>query len=389
MKAQRRVAGVRRLLGGALCAAALFLVVVGTGPSRAQSPADPPFEVPVADLAAALECPQPFTHPEREPVLLVHGTFTNGHENFSWNWELALPSRGYDYCLVTYPNRGTGDMQISAEYVAYAVQEMHRRTGAKIDVVGHSQGGLMPRWAIKWWPSVQAAVDDYVMLAGPNHGVGLAASAEQSPVPIVPVGYQFAATSKFITALNAGDESPGAVDYSSIYSITDELVQPATTAPLEAGHEPPNVRNVSVQDVCPGRIVDHLTIGTTDRLTMELVVDALSHPGPVDPARVPAVPTCLLPDQYAVPEQFPVLFEQFQRSFSGGFPEFGLTDTEPPLKAYAQPAATPAPAPPAPSAGVEASRAAAGQLAATGGTFPVATGLALVALALFSRKLVR
>ena len=381
-----------RFTGGVLAAAIVAAALLGPAPVRAQTPADPPFEVPVADLAAALECPQPFTHPEREPVLLVHGTFTNGHENFSWNWELLLPSRGYDYCLVTYPDRGLGDMQVSAEYVAYAVQEMHRRTGAKVDVVGHSQGGLMPRWAIKWWPSVQAAVDDYVMLAGPNHGVALAASAEQSPFPIVPVGYQFAATSKFITALNAGDESPGAVDYSSLYSLTDELVQPAFPVPTSAldwGNEGPNVRNVSLQDVCPGRVVDHLGIGTTDRLSMELTLDALSHAGPVDPARVPVLPTCILPDQYAVPEQFPVLLEQFQRTFSSGFPEFTLVDTEPPLKAYTQPAPAQAAPTPAPAAGVEASRAATGELAATGGTFPVAVGLALVALAFLSRRLVR
>ena len=386
------MAGVSRLRGGALGAIAVALLVVGA--ARSQVASDPPFETSTDALAAALECPQPFTHPEHEPVLLVHGTFTNGHENFSWNWELLLPSRGYDYCLVTYPNRGTGDMQISAEYVAYAVQEMQRRTGSKVDVVGHSQGGLMPRWAIKWWPSVQAAVDDYVMLAGPNHGVALAASAEQSPVPIIPVAYQFAATSKFITALNAGDESPGAVDYSSIYSITDELVQPALPVPTSAldwGRTEPNVRNVSVQDVCPGRLVDHLTIGTTDRLTQELVIDALSHPGPVDPARLPVLPTCLLPDQYAVPEQFPVLLEQFERSFAGGVPEFALVDTEPPLKAYAQPpsAAPPAAPAPGPGSGVEGNRATAGTLAAAGGTVPVAVGLALVALALGSRRLVR
>jgi hypothetical protein len=382
---------VARFLGGALCAAAALLASLSTAPLRAQTSADPPFDVPVATLAAALDCPHPFTHPEHEPVLLVHGTFTSGHEQYSWNWELLLPSRGYDYCVVTYPDRGTGDMQVSAEYVAYAVQEMHRRTGAKIDVVGHSQGGLMPRWAIKWWPSVQAATDDYVMLAGPNHGVALAANAAQSPVPLVPVAYQFAATSNFITALNRDDESPGTVDYSSIYSLTDELVQPTTTPPLDAGHEPPNVRNVALQDVCPGRLVDHLTIGTTDRATQELTLDALSHPGPVDPARLALPATCLLPDQYAVPEQFPVLLEQFQRSFAGGFPELDQTDAEPVVKAYA--VAPPAPpAPPAPSASpgdrVESSRAT-GTLAATGGTVPVALGLALVALALVSRRLVR
>jgi hypothetical protein len=110
----------------------------------------------------------------------------------------------------------------------------------------------------------------------------------------------------------------------------------------------------------------------------ELTLDALSHAGPAEVARVPVVPTCVLPDQYGVPEQFPVIFEQFQRSLAGGPPELDLTDSEPPLKAYAsQTAGASAPAaartPPS-SAAVEGSRVAAGTLAATGGTFPVAIG---------------
>lgn len=377
-----------RLLLGAVCVAAA-LAALTAGPGTAQSAGDPPFEVPLEQLAAGLECPSTFSHPEHEPVLLVHGTFTNGHENFSWNWELLLASEGYDYCLVTYPNRGLGDMQVSAEYVAYAVQEMHRRSGRQVDMIGHSQGGLMPRWAIKWWPSVQSAVDDFVMLASPNHGVGLAANAEQSPFPLSPVMYQFAPESKFLTALNAGDETPGAVDYSSIYSLTDELVQPVIpvpTAALDWGRTEPNVRNLAVQDACPGRVVDHLTIGTTDRLSQALTIDALANDGPVDPARIAMPTTCILPDQYTVPAQFPVLLEQFQRSFSGGAPQFASTDTEPAVKAYAsQPAPVTTPAGPPPSSYVDASRAAADILPSSGATAPVTLGLLIAAVALAAR----
>jgi triacylglycerol esterase/lipase EstA (alpha/beta hydrolase family) len=45
------------------------------------------------------------------------------------------------------------DIQVSSEYVARAVQLMHRKTGEKVDVLGHSQGGLQPRWAIRFFPS--------------------------------------------------------------------------------------------------------------------------------------------------------------------------------------------------------------------------------------------
>jgi triacylglycerol lipase len=379
----------------------LFAAVVAA-PSHAAT--DPAYSVAVDTLAAALDCPAAFTHPEHEPVLLVHGTVTSGHEEYAWNWELLLPERGYDFCVVTYPDRGLGDMQVSAEYVAYAVQAIHARTGAKVDMVGHSQGAVMPRWAIKWWPSVQAEVDDFVMLAGPSHGIGLADYADQWPGSFPAVFWQFDPTSKFITALNAGDETPGGIDYSSIYSETDEAVRPVApvpTAGLDWQHTDAHARNLSVQEVCPGRLVDHLSIGTTDRLTQELVLDALSHPGPVDPSRVTASPVCILPDQYMVPAQFQAALTQLPLSLTGGFPDLHLVPREPDLMPYATQAApptgsaqvtgkAPSPAPRAPS--VEAARAtsAEGTLAATGGqpwaAVALALGLVGMALGLLARR---
>jgi hypothetical protein len=371
----------------------LFLLVVvvaacGAIPAAptAAAAADPPFSVDPKLLAAALDCPLPFTHPDREPVLLVHGTFTSGHEQYSWNYELFLPERGFDYCVVTYPDRGMGDMQVSAEYIAYAVNEMYARTGRKVDMVGHSQGGLMPRWAIKWWPSVQAHLDDFVLLASPNQGVGLADSAGQMPFPAAEVFYQFDPGSNFMKALNAGDQTPGAVDYSSIYTEYDELVrpiEPVPTAGLDWQHEGPNVRNLSVQDVCPNRLVEHLTIGTTDMLSIELTLDALSNPGPVDPSRLTVSPSCVIPDQFAVPAQFQAFAEQFQRSFvEGSLPDFHPADEEPPLKPYAQAPPTEVQgqsveAPPAPGPSSGAARS--DTLPATGGGgVPLVAGVALL-----------
>ena len=282
---------MRRLLVAALIALAV-VPAVPMAVARAATPADPPLDVPAAQLAASLDCPATFHHPEHEPVLLVHGTFTKGEEQFSWNYDLLLAQRGFDSCVVTYPDRGLGDMQVSAEYVVNAIHTIYARTGRKVGMVGHSQGGLMPRWAIKWWPSVQSELADFVMLASPNHGVAYAPSAHQSPYPLPAVFFQFDPNSHFIAALNAGDETPGNVDYSSIYStLHDEAVQPdgpVPTAGLDWGHAGPHVKNLAPQEVCPGRLVDHLTIGTTDRLTQELVIDAITHDGPVNPARVAA-----------------------------------------------------------------------------------------------------
>lgn len=323
---------VRRALAASIVVAAL------ASPAGAQE-ADPPWSVDEASLAEGLDCPDSFAHPEREPVLLVHGTVTSGREQFGWNFGLLLPERGFDVCLVTYPDRGSGDQQESAEYVAHAIRTIHERTGSKVDVMGHSQGGVLPRWAITFWPSVRAAVDDAVLVAPPSHGTAVAGSATPFVLARPASTWQFATDSEFVRALNAGDETPGDVDWTVLYSDFDQLVQPVTPVPTSAldwGREGPNVRNVRIQDVCPGRLVDHLTIGTTDRLSQELVLDAFANDGPADPARLgPQGPLCILPDQYTNPAQLQVLAEQFEASFAGGFSDLNLTDAEPPLKPYA------------------------------------------------------
>ena len=66
-------------------------------------------------------------------------------------------ARGFDTCVVTYPDCGLGDMQVSVEYMVYALRRMHAATGRKVAaMIGHSQDGLTPRWAIKFWPSARA-----------------------------------------------------------------------------------------------------------------------------------------------------------------------------------------------------------------------------------------
>src|SRR5689334_158844 len=111
-----------------------------------------------------------------------------------------------------------GDQQISAEYVAYAVMRMHQLSGRKVDMAGHSQGASMPRWAIKYWPSVRAALDDFVLIAGPNHGTTVAGSPNDLTDAVggmPPAFYQFSPGSNFVRHSNLGDETPGTIDYTT------------------------------------------------------------------------------------------------------------------------------------------------------------------------------
>lgn len=316
---------------------------------------DPPMTVAQAQLDAAMAC-TPFEHPDKPPVLLVHGTFFSGVEQYTLFYTPQLVAMGYDVCIVTYPDRGLGDLQVSAEYVANALQSIHARTGRKVAMIGHSQGATMPRWALKFWPTAREAVSDFVLLAGPNHGTTVALPFDvvsnllvglglgELPVGVLPEAlYQFAPGANFIAALNAGDETPGDVDYTAIYTQFDELVQPVApvpTAALDFGQGNHKVSNILIQDICPGYLTEHVAIGTSDPVAFALAVDAISHDGPADIERAGgASGLCgLLPVDVTALLQAPVvsgLLAIVAEIVASGVPDAHLATAEPPLMPYA------------------------------------------------------
>jgi pimeloyl-ACP methyl ester carboxylesterase len=135
-------------VAGAL--AGLMLAIAVPAAARAEfAPLDQPgpkLSVSRDKLRAALDCTGGLSSAGRAPILLVPGTSLNPEVNFSWNWERALAQRGWRYCTLAVPNNGMSDIQVSGEYVVYALRRLHRRSDRRVDVVGHSQGGMVPRW---------------------------------------------------------------------------------------------------------------------------------------------------------------------------------------------------------------------------------------------------
>jgi hypothetical protein len=221
-------------------------------------------------------------------VLLVPGTGATADDNFSWNYEPAFNARGIPWCAVTFPSSGNNDIQVNGEYVVYAIRTMFQRAGRRIAIAGHSQGGMVPRWALRWWPDTRPMVDDVIGFAGTNHGTTMAHA--DCPRGCIPANSQQASDSMFIRALNSGQETFGGISYTEVYSHTDEEVQPNAdntgTSSLHTGNG--RITNVAIQDICPADTTEHLGIGTYDNVAYSLAMDALSHDGPADPARIPS-----------------------------------------------------------------------------------------------------
>lgn len=62
------------------------------------------------------------------------------------------------------------DVRVSAENLSHATRTVYAETGRKVDLVGHSQGGMIGRWTTKWWPDTRAMVANMVGLGSSNNG---------------------------------------------------------------------------------------------------------------------------------------------------------------------------------------------------------------------------
>jgi hypothetical protein len=227
-------------------------------------------------------CKPTAAHPY--PVVLVHGTF--GDMTVSWN--LISPSlklAGYCVFALDYGDRGTGPIETSAGQLDAFVDRVRAATGAsKVSIVGHSQGGMMPRYYMKFLGGAPL-VDDLVGLVPSNHGTTNPLAPHAGI--ICPACVQQVAGSPFITNLNAGDETPGAASYTVVTTRYDEVVTPYRSAYLAAS---PQVTNVTLQDRCPLDLTEHLGI-IYDPVALRWVKNALGRRGPADPAYRPS---CLL-----------------------------------------------------------------------------------------------
>ncbi|HEY7487342.1 MAG TPA: hypothetical protein VH912_22995 [Streptosporangiaceae bacterium] len=340
---------MRRLLRGAALAltAGLTLTSLAAAPAAAPdrsvasaaeyAPVDrpgPPLSVPAKNLAASLTCTADLADASREPVLLVPGTTLTPKVNFSWNYARVLAAAHWPFCTVRLPGHAMADVQVAGEYEVYAIRAMHRATGRKVQVVGFSQGGMLGRWALRFWPDTRAMVDDLVGLDPSNHG-----TLDAYPVctaGCAPAFWQQQTGSRFLAALNSYQETFAGISYTQIYTPTDEVVTPnlgpAASSSLHTGDG--RITNISVQRVCPVHVAEHLTMGSSDPVGYALVRDALMHSGPADPARISPTVCAELLMPGVDPATYPIDFAALTTTAVGQVATYPHVPQEPPPRPY-------------------------------------------------------
>jgi triacylglycerol esterase/lipase EstA (alpha/beta hydrolase family) len=255
-----------------------------------------PLYYQASPLGANVPCHPSAAHPY--PVVLVEGTFAsmynsfeaispdlvnNGYCVYAFNYGQTIPFSGF-YAM--------GDIPTSAAELATEVNHVLAVTGAsKVDLVGWSQGGMMPRYYINDLGGA-AKVSTLVGFAPSNYGTtldGLQGLITQLGLAGVTTALLSVACtactqqlqgSSFLAGLNQAPTAAG-VRYVVIETTDDEVVTPYANAFLPAG---PNVQNITLQNQCPQDASDHISI-SYDSNALQDMINAL---GPDDPGFQPS-----------------------------------------------------------------------------------------------------
>jgi len=206
-----------------------------------------------------------------DPVVIVAGTF--GPAIFYEPLAARMRADGYQVSIFQLTDLGTGDIAVTARDLGDFVAGVRADTGAaKVDLVGHSQGGLVARQYVKFNDG-ESSVDSVISLGAPHYGTTIANIADffgGGDCAGIVACQQMATGSDFVNALNEGDDTVGSINYTNIYTSLDELVRPVENAALEDG-----AANVRVQSQCPVRVVAHIGLAT-DGTVYDGVRDALA-----------------------------------------------------------------------------------------------------------------
>jgi len=234
-------------------------------------------------------------HPN--PVILVNGTGGNERDN----WGAMAPSlANAGFCVYTFnygglpytgPLTAFGDIAASAGQLAQFVATVKAETGVRrVDLVGHSQGGMMPRYYLSFLGG-GASVRRFVAIVPSNHGTtldGLTNLAAADPIDydlfdaalrlVLPAISEQLVGSSFLRKLNSVPATVPGVRYTVLTTTHDEVVTPYTSALLEA----PEVTNIVVQTACPNDPVGHVGM-VYDPYVVQLTINAL-EPAQARPA---------------------------------------------------------------------------------------------------------
>lgn len=231
----------------------------------------------------------------RNPVIVLHGLSANKHVDLN-TLQYHLNDLGYCTFTLTYGAHrlfplvgGVKEMSESAIEIASFIAEVQSKTGSKkVDLVGHSEGGVMALYVPLTQPGVAEKIERTVSLGPAVHGAkyygltdlawlggGLSASMVETVLrmfgaPAIADMATGGDVQKTFEKAKGKIVQPG-VKATIVMSKSDTLVEPETSIVDEKG-----VRNLYVQDFCPADNVGHAGLAW-DKSVWGIIVNELEE----------------------------------------------------------------------------------------------------------------
>ncbi|KAG0371972.1 hypothetical protein BGX24_000916 [Mortierella sp. AD032] len=222
------------------------------------------------------------------PLVLVHGTAVYG----PINWAYMAPRfalKGYCVFIVNYGFSplnllyGMDKMEDSAQELKVFIDNVLEKTGAKkVDIVGYSQGTLMPRYYQRYLGGAQK-INKYTGFGSIQSGTtlsGLRTFFEKLDFfnkikgvlsPLCEACFEMEHKSDWLQKMNQGRNTEAGVKYDLIMSKFDEVVTPYTNGILNATvSDPGQVRMHKLQDYCSIDLSEHILV-SYDPIVFQLI----------------------------------------------------------------------------------------------------------------------
>ncbi|KAG2412606.1 hypothetical protein HFD88_010163 [Aspergillus terreus] len=252
---------------------------------------DAPYSVAENDLRSAIHIPSSFSYGKngKKPLILVPGTACPAGTTFSFNFaRFSAAAPNADVVWINIPRASLNDAQLNAEYVAYAIHYIAGLSSSHVAALGWSQGNLNIQWALKYWPSTRAVVDDFIAMSPDFHGTVVRdlACPLLGTLACTPSLWQQGWDTEFIQTIRKDAGNSAYVPTTTIYSTFDEIVEPMSgpnaSAILDSSRGV-NVTNNHLQTICPfktaGGVYTHEGV-LYNPLAWQLAADAFNHDGP-------------------------------------------------------------------------------------------------------------
>ncbi|WP_310963767.1 esterase/lipase family protein [Nocardioides terrisoli] len=285
-----------RVRGAAIAATTAALLAVGglgsTATAASSYPIQPYLSSAAMAAAGAPDAPAPgmnlpctLTAAHPYPVVLVNGTFSVMGDD----WAAVGPILANDgYCVEGTNFGGTpgnliqalGPIAESAQQIATLIDQTRAKYHVdKVDLVGHSQGGMLAEYVAKvlgYGPKIHSIV----AFSPTTHGTTLSGitnlaaafpGANQLVASACPACYDQEVGSDALKPLDSGPIAVRGVTYTVIETRNETVVTPVGSSFINE----PGVRNLYVQNYCWNDSIDHAGL-PYDNTAIRLMLNALS-----------------------------------------------------------------------------------------------------------------